>query len=173
MKFKYRFADKYRQRQRDKSVTGGVEVGGPIMNFSYPVSSNYCVDVVLSRYATGIDKWSVCINDNILIHFTLERLPDCIKNAVTLIAPYADEKGLRQEIGVRSSVAFPEGEWPDEFVDIGWYVGKAIWYPYMDFDSPVEEHLFMVVVTPDQLSELRDRIKDKNIVGGVNDLSLV
>ncbi len=167
MRFKHKFAqkaEKWMRRNRDTGVIGGVEVGGPITNFSYPASANYCVDVVLSRYATGIDKWSVCINDNTLRHFTLERLPDCIKNAVTLIAPYADEKGLRREVGVRGSVIFPEGEWPEEFKDIGWYVGKAIWYPEQDYDSPVEEHLFMVVVTPDQLIELRERFNDLSLV---------
>ncbi len=43
----------------------------------------------------------------------------------------------------------------EEFKTIGWYVGKAIWYPEEDFDSPVEEQLFMVVVTPEQLNEMR------------------
>lgn len=160
MKFQYRFAEKFTRRQRSTSLNGGVEVGGPIMNFSYPASQNYCVDVVLSRYATGFDKWSVCITDNILRHFTLSRLPDFIKNAVTLIAPYADEKGLRQEVGIRSSVIFPDADWSDEFKDIGWYIGKAKFYPYEDLDSLVEEQLFMVVVTPEQLTELRESVDD-------------
>lgn len=156
----------YRRKYRISTVDGGVAVGGPIQNPALPSLPpfTYCVDVVLSKYATGINKWSVAVSDNTLRHFTLERLPDCIKDAVTLIAPYADEKGYRREIGVSGSVTFPKDEWPEEFKEIGWYTGKAIWYPHRDFDSPVEEHLFMVVVNEAQLAGLRARIDDLSLV---------
>lgn len=150
----------------EQNSFGGVQVGGPYVRYyqyhSYsvnPPKAHYCVDVVLSRYATGIDKWSVAIDDRTLRHYTTNRLPEVIKDAITLIIPVADRMNLRSEVGTENELGKPY-IWPEEFLDIGWYAGKQIWYPFQDYDSPVEEQLFTVVVSWEQLQELRARIDD-------------
>jgi len=166
MKFKqgYRF-DTLLRKSRSKSVQGGVEVGGPFMQVKLYLDDGtpkgYCVDVVLTQYVTGISRWSIAVDDRTLRHFTTDRLPDVIKNAITLIIPYADQKALRKEVGImHGGITLPGDYWEYEFENIGWYLGKAIWYPEEDLDSPVEEQLFTVVVTPEQLEELREPICD-------------
>lgn len=154
----------------DKNVFGGgVQVGGPYAlyhpfdDYKNRVVANFCVDVVLSRYATGIDKWSVAIDDRTLRHYTTNRLPEVIKDAITLIIPFADKMNLRNEVGTATEINKPY-IWPEEYSNIGWYMGKQIWYPHEDYDSPVEEQLFLVIVNWEQLQELRARLDDLSTV---------
>jgi len=145
----------------------GVKIAGPARN-PHVDDGSYIVDCVLSRPVTRIDKWSVAVDGRTLRHYTMKSLPDFMKDAVTQIAIYADVKNLRDPYNFYTSgrIATPEKDWPEEFKNVGWLAAQE--KQLANNGTYTIEQLFVVVVTPEQLDELRKNIPDDNVA--VNDL---
>lgn len=142
----------------------GVKIAGPARN-PYVDDGSYIVDCVLSRPVTGIDKWSVAVDGRTLRHYTMKSLPDFMKDAVTQIAIYADSQGMRG-IDDFFTLKRTEMDWPQEFRNVGWLAAQE--KQLANNGTYTIEQLFVVVVTPEQLDELRKNIPDDNVA--VNDL---
>lgn len=130
----------------------GVKIAGPARN-PHVDDGSYIVDCVLSRSVTGIDKWSVVIDDRTIQHYTMKSLPDFMKDAVTQIAIYADSQNMREPHDFYS-LKRTDTDWPEEFRNIGFLAAQE--KQLANNGTYTIEQLFVVVVTPEQLDELRN-----------------
>lgn len=142
----------------------GVKIAGPARN-PHVDDGSYIVDCVLSRSITGINKWSIAVDGRTLRHYTMKSLPDFMKDAVTQIAIYADSEGMREPYDFYS-LKRTDTDWPEEFRSIGWLAAQE--KQLANNGTYTIEQLFVVVVTPEQLDELRKNVSDNNVAA--NDL---